>query len=74
MPASKNKLRITCGEIITKSGLKKASKLQLLKFVKEEANIHQIKGFLLDGEIKTSLDEADEIAIDVKFKDCKFGK
>lgn len=74
MAATETNLRIACGEVITFSKLQKESKTQLLKFVKEEADLHQIKGFLLDGEIKTNLDEESRSIIDDRFETSKFNE
>lgn len=67
-----NKLKITCGEIVVSAKLTKESKLQLLNFVQVEADEHQLKALLLDGEIIVkSNDESKEI-IDQRFSQSKF--
>lgn len=67
-----NKLKTTCGEIIVKSKLTKESKLQLLNFIQVEADEHQLKGFLLDGEIITKADDEAKHIIDQRFEQTKF--
>jgi len=67
-----NNLKITCGEIIVNSKLTKESKLQLLNFVQVEAGEHQLKVFLLDGEIITKADDETKEIIDQRFEQSKF--
>ena len=67
-----NKLKTTCGEIIVKSKLTKESKLQLLNFIQVEADEHQLKGFLLDGEIIPKADDEAKQIIDQRFEQTKF--
>jgi len=67
-----NNLKITCGEIIVNAKLTKESKLQLLNFVQVEADEHQLKVFLLDGEIITKSDDEAKEIIDQRFEQSKF--
>jgi hypothetical protein len=67
-----NNLKITCGEIIVNAKLTKESKLQLLNFVQVEADEHQLKVFLLDGEIITKADKEAKEIIDQRFEQSKF--
>ena len=54
-------LKIVAAAIVVQSKLSKTSKLQLLNFIQYEATIPQIKAFLLDGEIVTLDEHAEEI-------------
>lgn len=56
-----NDLKIFAGLIVTESKMTKASKLQLLNFIQNEATIPQIKALLLDGEIVNLDKQAEEI-------------
>ena len=67
-----NNLKTTCGEIIVSSKLTKESKLQLLNFVQIEADEHQLKVFLLDGEIVTKADDEAKEIINQRFEQSKF--
>jgi len=67
-----NKLKITCGEIIVSAKLTKESKLQLLNFVQVEADEHQLKALLLDGEIIVKADDEAKEIIDQRFSQSKF--
>ena len=67
-----NKLKITCGEIVVSAKLTKESKLQLLNFVQVEANEHQLKALLLDGEIIAKADDESKEIIDQRFSQSKF--
>ncbi len=55
---------------MTESKLSKNSKIQTLNFIKE-ANIHQIMGLLLDGEMYFNLDEKDKKLLEKRFKNSK---
>jgi len=55
---------------VTESKLSKNSKIQTLNFIKE-ANIHQIMGLLLDGEMYFNLDEKDKKLLEKRFKNSK---
>lgn len=65
-------LKITCGEIVVRSKLTKESKLQLLNFIQKEADEHQLKAFLLDGEIVTQLNDEAKTIVDQRFEQTKF--
>ena len=67
-----NKLKITCGEIIVKAKLTKESKLQFLNFIQTEADEHQLKALLLDGEITAKADDETKEIINQRFKVSKF--
>lgn len=67
-----NDLKITCGKIVVSSKLTKESKIQLLNFVQKEANEHQLKAFLLDGEIIAKADDEAKEIIDQRFEQSKF--
>jgi len=60
-------LRILTGMIVTESKLSKPAKLQLLNFIQNEATIPQIKALLMDGEI-VSLDEQAEEIVNSRFE------
>jgi len=66
-------LKVLLGSAIYESELSNVSKLQLLKFVKEEATDAQIKALLLDGKI-TRLDEQAEKIVEDRFKNSKIYK
>ena len=44
-------LRLFIGEAVTVSDLPKEAKLQLLKFIQNEATDAQVKALIMDGEI-----------------------
>ena len=67
-----NKLKTTCGEIVVNAKLTKESKLQLLNFIQVEADEHQLKSFLLDGEIIAKADDESKEIIDQRFGQSKF--
>jgi len=66
-------LRLKAGEIIIASEMSKASKLQLLNFVKEEATDAQVKALLMDGKI-VQLDEQAEEIVNDRFEVSKAGR
>ena len=57
-------LRIIAAEIVIESKLSKASKIQLLNFIKEEASDAQVKSLLMDGKIVKLDEEAEQIVND----------
>ena len=57
-------LRLLAGEIIVESEMTKASKLQLLNFIKEDATDAQVKALLMDGKIVQLDEQAEEIVND----------
>jgi hypothetical protein len=61
-----NDLKVTAGKAVVESRLTKQSKLQLLNFL-EGATPHQVKAFLLDGEIIGVPDEYTKEIIDARF-------
>ena len=66
-------LRLLAGEIVIESDMSKASKLQLLNFIKEEATDAQIKALLMDGKI-IKLDEQAEEIVNDRFKQHKLNE
>lgn len=60
-------LRIIAAAMIVESKLSKASKQQLLNFIKEEATDSQVKALLMDGKIVKLDEQAGEIVND-RFK------
>jgi hypothetical protein len=60
-------LKIFAGHAITTSDLSADSKNQLLNYVKE-ASEHQVKAFLLDGEIMNTDDLVCETIIDERYE------
>jgi len=60
-------LRIMAGAIVMESKLSKVAKLQMLNFIRKEATIPQIKVLLMDGEIVTLDEQAEEI-VNARFK------
>ena len=66
-------LKITAGSIITESKMNKATKLQLLNFVQNEATDYQIMALMLDGEV-VKLDEQAEQVVEDRFKVSKLNE
>lgn len=60
----KNTLKILAGEFIIESKVKKDAKLQLVRFVKNEADESQLKSLILDGEITTLSKQAKAVLND----------
>jgi len=65
-------LKILAGEIVVRSKLTKPAKLQLLNYLQKEATEAQVKAFLLDGEI-VSLDEHAEEIVNERFEVSEAG-
>lgn len=63
----KNQLKLNAGFIVYESKLPKQAKLQLMKFIKNEASIAQLKVLLLDGEIIPKVDSITEQIINDRF-------
>ena len=57
-------LRIMAAYIIVDSDLSKVAKLQMIKFIKNEATDSQVKVLLMDGKIVQLDDQAEEIVND----------
>jgi len=68
-----NKLRILAGSIVVESTISKEAKLQMLNFIQNEATDVQIKALLLDGEI-VSLDEQAEEIVNARFKNSNINE
>ncbi len=66
-------LKIAAGSIITESKMSKATKLQLLNFVQNEATDHQIMALMLDGKV-VKLDEQAEQVVEDRFKVSKLNE
>ena len=60
-------LKIVAGFAVAESKMSKATKQQLLNFIKKEATIPQIKALLMDGEI-VSLDKEAEEIVNARFE------
>ena len=60
-------LKIVAGYVVSESKMTKATKIQLLNFIKKEATIPQVKALLMDGEI-VSLDKEAEKIVNVRFE------
>ena len=58
------KLFIHAGAIVVESKLTGQTKLQLLNWLKKEANEAQVKAFLLDGKIAFLDEQAEEVVND----------
>lgn len=63
-------LRVLAAAIILESKLDKASKVQILNFVKE-CPVSHLKGFFLDGEVYSHLSEDAETIIEKRFKEIE---
>lgn len=57
----KPNLKLICTDIVMESTLNSLSKIQLLKYIRYEANEVQLKAFLLDGKIVKLDEQAMEI-------------
>ena len=57
----KPNLKLICTDIVMESTLTSLSKIQLLKYIRYEANEVQLKAFLLDGKIVKLDEQAMEI-------------
>jgi len=68
-----NKIRIFAGKMIVESELSKSAKLQLLNFIQHEATDSQVKVMLMDGEI-VSLDEHAEEIVNSRFENHAVSK
>ena len=67
-------LRLVAGAIITDNKkMSKASKHQMLEFIKSEATDAQIKGLLLDGKVHR-LDKQAEKVIGIRFENSKLSE
>lgn len=64
---NKKQLTLTSAFVIYESKLPKQAKLQLMKFIKNEATDSQLKAFLLDGEIIPKIDSITEEIINDRF-------
>jgi len=58
--------RLLAAMVVKEAELSSATKLQLLKFIQNEATDSQVKSLILDGEI-TSLDESAEQVVNDRF-------
>lgn len=68
-----NDIKIVAGTIVFESKLSKSAKLQLLNFIQNEASDAQVKALLMDGEI-TSLDEQAEEIVNIRFPQTDIGR
>ncbi len=73
MKITKQDLQVLSGLVITESELSKESKLSLLNYVQNEASIHQLMSFLMDGKVQT-VNESDKGLIKDRFVASRFPK
>jgi len=66
-------LKLMAAYMVKESALTKGAKLQLLKFIQNEASDIQIKGLLLDGEILGDLDEQATEILEQRFSVSEAG-
>ena len=57
-------LRVTAAYFVKESNMTKASKLQLMNFLENEATDAQVMALLLDGEVQTLDEQAEQIVYD----------
>lgn len=63
----KSQLQIFIGKTIVESKMSTAAKLQILKFVQHEADVHQLMCLVMDGKI-TVLDKQAQHIVEDRFK------
>jgi hypothetical protein len=73
MKITKSDLQVLAGLVVTESELTKESKLSLLNFVQNEASIHQLMSFLMDGKVRT-ISESEKSIVKDKFVASKYPK
>ena len=59
-----DELRVTAAYFVKESGLSKAAKLQIMNFLQNEATDAQVMALLLDGEVQTLDEMAEQIVYD----------